>query len=82
MNRTLRNLLIFGGLGVGIGLSMSRHRHLGFIVEMSALGVAAVSYPRQMHDVLHTLPQSLSTSGKAVGKAMVKVGEVLAKMAA
>lgn len=82
MDSTLKNVLIFGLLGSGVGLSVSGHPRLGFWVEMGALGLTSLTYPRQTHRSLRAIPKSLATAGKAIGKATAKAGEMIAKAAA
>ena len=82
MHPTLRNLLIFGMLGSGVGLSVSGERRLGFLVEMGALGLAVISFPRQTRKTLRAVPKSLARSGKAIGKAVAKAGKAISQAAA
>ncbi len=58
------------------------HRRLAFYLQMEALGLMAIAYPRRTGRTFRRWPRAMGKAGSAIGKALARTGHALGHLAA
>lgn len=58
------------------------HRRLAFYLQMEAIGLLILAYPRRSRKLMRKFPKSLSKAGTTIAKAMTETGRAIARSAA
>ena len=58
------------------------HRRLAFYLQMEALGLLVLAYPRRTGRTFRRWPRAMGKAGSAIGKAVAKTGHALGRLAA